>query len=267
MLSAYFDEAGTHGADQPLGVAGVVYDARSRRTLHQRWKKELERAGIDYFHAVDFPRQRGQCAKMTPEKADFFYRRFVGLARKYARSSVVVCSVPQLFDPGHWPYPRYVICALVCMTLVLREARRDGGGGMPFFIETGAQGKGQLETAIKALRKKEYWAGFVTYQFGVKEDVPVLQTADLFAYEAMKRVRDMGPAGEARPVRKSLSALIEKNGSHGLLVLDQKLFTNMVNILTPIIPPKPPRTSNTGRRRAAAGTPGSPTQPGQDAPA
>jgi hypothetical protein len=103
MLFAFFDESGTHGANQPLGVAGVVYDDKPRKELRRQWRKQLDRAGVAYFHAVDLAHLRGPFFGKKREEADRLHLLLTDLAQPYARRSIVVCSVPELFDPGHWP--------------------------------------------------------------------------------------------------------------------------------------------------------------------
>jgi len=77
MLSAYLDESGTHDGSQPLCVAGVFFDAESRKRLNRRWKKELDRAGISYFHTVEQAHLRGQFAGKTREEVDRLYRALI----------------------------------------------------------------------------------------------------------------------------------------------------------------------------------------------
>ena len=55
ILTAYFDESGTHGGDLAL-MAGFLGNARQWRKFEKRTKKLFGRYRVDAFHSIDLKR-------------------------------------------------------------------------------------------------------------------------------------------------------------------------------------------------------------------
>lgn len=56
ILTAYFDESGTHGGSALSVMAGFIGDARQWRKFKKRTSKLFMRFGVDIFHTIDLKR-------------------------------------------------------------------------------------------------------------------------------------------------------------------------------------------------------------------
>ena len=56
ILTAYFDESGTHAGAELSLMAGFIGDARQWRKFEKRTSKLFKRFGVDVFHTIDVRR-------------------------------------------------------------------------------------------------------------------------------------------------------------------------------------------------------------------
>ena len=56
VLTAYFDESGTHAGSEVTAMAGFVGDARQWRKFEKRVSKLFRRFNVDVFHTIDVRR-------------------------------------------------------------------------------------------------------------------------------------------------------------------------------------------------------------------
>ena len=56
VLTAYFDESGTHAGSEVTAMAGFVGDARQWRKFEKRVGKLFQRFSVDVFHTIDVRR-------------------------------------------------------------------------------------------------------------------------------------------------------------------------------------------------------------------
>jgi len=92
---------------------------------------------------------------------------------------------------------------------------------------------GELDRLIRQQRRAG-WPGVGPCQFNDKADLRPLQSADVLAYELLKRVRDMCESPEKLPkraLRKSLKSIIEGNRSHKRTVMTRPLIHKFLSSL------------------------------------
>jgi hypothetical protein len=94
VMTAFFDESGTHGKDSPATVFGgfaanVVQWAQFEESL----KGLMDRYGVKHLHAKDFRQRRGDFAGMPLEQYSQFNSSFLQLIdNNLARGFVVILS-------------------------------------------------------------------------------------------------------------------------------------------------------------------------------
>jgi hypothetical protein len=196
MFCAYLDESGTHDRYGLMSVAGVFYDTKSRNHLNRRWKKELERAGIRYFHTVEQAHLRGEFANKTRQEADQLYQKVLAILKQHARGSVAICSIPwgdfDIFRSRSLPYSQYTICTYICMSMLLLTAKHLGHSEVAFSIEIGPN-MGELSNLIERQREEERIWGMVRSH--APKGLPhrptriAIQIADSFCELISKNVR------------------------------------------------------------------------------
>ena len=81
MLSAYFDDSGTHAASRIVAVAGVMGTESELTSLEDLWREQLERPldglrpPITEFHAHDCFKSKGEFAGWNRAETDLFRRQ------------------------------------------------------------------------------------------------------------------------------------------------------------------------------------------------
>jgi hypothetical protein len=228
MLSAYLDESGTHDGSPVMCVAGLLYDREGAVGLDSAWKEALEQAKVCYFHAKEFAHFQGEFRGWEKEPRDQLHRKLVGIVREFARGGAAAFITSEKEFNEHrkaqsWQYGQYTTCAYSCVRMLLNTAGQLDDGLVDFTIESGHKDMRKLDAFLGKLKE----AGLsLTHDFRHKKDIRPLQTADLWAYEARKRVHDqLAPAG--RKLRGSLKALVEDAPHMRALPLNEKFLQEL----------------------------------------
>src|SRR5260370_2142808 len=72
ILTAYFDESGTHAGAKVSAMAGFVGDNRQWRKYEKRAGKLFKRYGVGVFHAIDVRRGHGDFKDWTIDRKIVF---------------------------------------------------------------------------------------------------------------------------------------------------------------------------------------------------
>jgi hypothetical protein len=90
MLSAYFDESGTHGGSAAVAIAGYMATCEAWVEFEARWLAILSSFGLENFHMTDFVRGGEPYNRLSASDRD--YSEGVPIAAPAPRS---VC-IPRL---------------------------------------------------------------------------------------------------------------------------------------------------------------------------
>jgi hypothetical protein len=226
MLYTYLDESDPNYASV-FCVAGVLYTREGLDRLDAAWEEELRRAGIRRFHTVEYAHLRGEFQGIDRAVADALYIGLLQLIKENASGSIVVYSIPRgdfdVFGDERWRrYSRYTTCAYICLGMLTSIADIIGDRQMDCTIESGHADMGELNMLIEQQRQRGGLQGIASVSFSPKEVRP-LQSADVFAYEYGKRIRDLLD-GSRRRLRRSLNSLIENDERHKATVLSELLM-------------------------------------------
>jgi hypothetical protein len=228
MISAYIDESGTHGSSHVLCVSGVYCDEKTRKLLDGKWKKELKRAGIKYYHTVEQCHLTDQFEGRSHPETNEIHKNFVNLARNFTLGSVTVCIIYDIYRPGPCPFSHYTVCAYECISQLLKVRERLGHSSMAAAIEKRSE-QGELDRLLETMHQLIDGWDVLRWQFVSKRDMPGVQAADIMAYEMFKRVTDLraemlDPTREKRR-RKSLESIINNEDQwHHVLVFHEREF-------------------------------------------
>ena len=109
----------------------------------------------------------------------------------------------------------YLLCALHALTAVSAWADEHSyDGKVSYWFEAGHELEGAANQAIVELSSRPVGVAGLRYgshTFSAKADVRPLQAADLLAYEWCKELNRLNVAGHSRPMRRSLSSLLDQS--------------------------------------------------------
>ncbi len=234
MLSAYFDESGTHDDSKVFVVAGLIAPVEKWERLSESWTKTLRREGLEHFHMVDCCHGVGLF-----EGWDAIRRRqlFEKLVRLIVRDVPFRTWTAIAMDDYFSLYPEsdrkkaaerlYTICAPACASRIryLLDGREDVDV-IPYVFEQGGRGgpraAGMFRTLIDSGASLIYGMGALAVDD--RRRMPPLQAADIHAYEVYKYFSDQLQR-TGRPTRKSFQALmsIKEAGNGGHLFNRERL--------------------------------------------
>jgi hypothetical protein len=116
MLSAYFDESGTHRGSPICVVAGLVASPSQWERLTASWQKVLDSASITDFHSSDCAKGYGAFKGWSPGEREQLYSRFVNITKRLVAfrvwTAVIMDDFHSVYKDKKERLP-YSLCALV----------------------------------------------------------------------------------------------------------------------------------------------------------
>ena len=217
VVVAYFDESGTHGDSGVFAIAGYVAAQEDWIRFETDWKRALRRAGISYFHMVEYENRRGPFASWSKEKRHEVLGDLLAAIKAHAliglAGCVVVADFERVFRPalptGHPYRDPYIFCLQVGMERIAHYF----GPHLPRSEKIACVFEEKDKVAHSAARHyeavkahNEWGTLFGSISFGGKVDYIPLQAADVLAYESRKATMRLVTGGQGRE-RHSLSIL------------------------------------------------------------
>ena len=227
MLTAYFDDSGTHDDSNVVLVAGVVGTEWQLTSLDHLWKAHIERPlcgqkeRLRRFHATECHDSRGEFTGWTRTETDYFFhqlhdvlieshvgaygiaisrrdwddiitgdlRGFLGDAESYAISQCFVCALEWARNTTFDPEITFVFD-----NRPSEVQRRAGAISDAFERWTGINPRENLRV--------------IGCSFLSSYAIRPLQAADLFAWEVYQHAKEIFDAGRLQPPsRKELNRL------------------------------------------------------------
>ncbi len=221
IVSAYFDDSGTHDDSLAVVVAGYLLSTEKSAGFTREWGDLLVEAGLTHWHQVNFAHSVREYAGWMEEKRVKFMRRATEIINDTVIGGVV-CGVnaaafkelsSEFPAPPDTPYP---FCAMVCFKHIEKwAAEYPHSDPIDCIFESGTKGHGEIAKMVEELMSDEdgerlkFRLGAVRFE-GKKETLPV-QAADILAYEFYREAQNGGHVtDEIRQIRKSLQGLRSK---------------------------------------------------------
>jgi hypothetical protein len=200
ILSAYFDESGTHAGSRVLCVAGYLSTPERWVAFERDWKSALKDCGIPFFHMVDFANHAPPYySGWSHSQRRVNYSRLVDIIKKRTLGSVGVCVPIDLYDKYVAPEVKgmpngkpYCLAAATCFLDVATLVKQRAPAALvAYVLESGALGAGeilrQFQENINDPITKDYLR-LLSLSFGDKRELVPLQAADILAYELYKHL-------------------------------------------------------------------------------
>ena len=209
VFKVYVDESGVHGSSPVVTVAAYLARPKQWEAFTKEWKRAIR--PIQVYHATDAANCRREFDGWKPEQVAELAARALPIIPKHVGMAVAVGiqmddykaalkERPELMSLLGEPYGA---CLQWVLTILLRsKAEHNNREQIAFFHE-------QNDYKPEAMRVYDYvtkrWniGAVSSFSFGSKEKYVPLQAADIYAYEANKRLRD-----PTRPNRRALDALV-----------------------------------------------------------
>lgn len=220
MLSAYFDESGTHQGSPICVVAGLLASPLQWERLTASWAKTLAQAGVSDFHASDCVTGGGCFKGWERTEREKLYGRFVKIVTRFAAYRIWTALV---MDDFHLHYQDkeekrpYRICAFGCASRVKAVASKRGPAfDVDYIFDQGPKGKWTYAAFDRLLdqgRGSHYYR-MGTLAKGDRLKMLPLQAADLHAYEVFRYFADQWKTHrhEARPEFRELLNIPDAGG-------------------------------------------------------
>jgi hypothetical protein len=183
--------------------------------MDAEWAAVLEAHRIPYFHMVDCAHGTGVFAGMAVEERSEIVKKLITLIKKYTLEGFANFMSADAYETSADALDVYSQCTSSCVTalqLFLKTSRVDGK--IAYFFESGHKNKGKAYNHIARILKRPD----DSLTFAAKEDVRLLQAADLLAWQCTKYAKDwLYPKRRNEPVkrepRKDFKSLMEHSHS------------------------------------------------------
>ena len=209
-LTAYADEAGTHGDSMYTVMAGWVGRAERWAEFEPKWRSLLLRNGLTYIHAVDLKHGKKQFKDKIrwPEHRRLALAQLAGqLVFDHSMLSHTILLKNRDYDIHYIGGDRelrkhrapidskYGVCARVFLSQLTEFVRRYGGedAQVTVVLEAGAKNQGAAQSILADMyRIAPDRARFISPNivYALKEQSPGVQAADLLAYPVYVLERD-----------------------------------------------------------------------------
>jgi hypothetical protein len=223
MLSAYFDESGTHRESSICVVAGLVASPDQWDRLTRSWQRVLDSASITDFHASDCTTGGGIFRGWSPKEREQLYCRFVDIIRRAVAfrvwTAVVMDDFHLHYDDKKEKLP-YRLCAIGCGSRLRWLAMKRGSAFViPYVFDQGEKGKWMYAAFDRLIAKRRgaYYYRMGSLAKGDRLSVLPLQAADLHAYEVYRYFADQMRTG-CHEARRSFAALLTISDAGGYLM-------------------------------------------------
>ena len=201
MLTAYYDESGTHDASPINVLAGLCGDVSECARFEREWNKVLRGVNIPYVHAKSMHHRQKIFKNWTGEKIENLHNQLMYVIQEHKGLMITktILSVKG-FDLVYKTPPResterldskYALCVRSCLHFIANLAfdRDDENPVANFVLEDGHRNAGDAVRVWKEVRadRRLPWTQAVgALSFAGKSGNPLLQAADLLAYSIFK---------------------------------------------------------------------------------
>jgi hypothetical protein len=212
FVEGYFDESGD--LDDPPGifcVAGYFISTEASGLMDAEWRCVLEEYKLPYFHMVDCAHGSPPFSHLNPTERTEVVKRLIALVKAYTAEGFSVFARADAYEKSEDHPNVYSECASACVSALRRMLEERGiDGSIAYFFEQGHKNKGSAYNHIARGIKRPS----DTLTFAAKENVRLLQAADLLAWQSTKYAKDwlyptVAGAPTKRPPRKDFASLME----------------------------------------------------------
>ena len=215
VLTAYFDESGTHAGSPVTGMAGFLADARQWRKYEKRTTKLFTRYGVREFHAIDVRRGHKDFKGWTVDRKLEFLDDFGQVINEALQAGAV--SLIREEDFAYYqtlPWPRkvrrdskYALLFRGCIAHMIDVVAQIPMATEPTLHIVLEDGHNNSEDALRAynwaLERTGHKKALAGLTFATKKNCLPLAAADFVAYSAWGQEVGQKPIGELKRPSKT----------------------------------------------------------------
>jgi hypothetical protein len=214
-VEAFFDESESGGF---FCLAGYIFTHENSVALSREWISLLESYKLPYFHMKEATNPKG-FRHLSPADTRLLSIALHDLIKKYSSRGYAATFdlkhehlLPSARMHGLWKVSPYVLCSYFCLMSVRHWVNDSGYSGLvDYHFEQGHRSQGeanQVMSDIFAVPELRDAYRYGSHSFSGKEDVLLLQTADIFAWHWRKNVVERSKGN--MKVRADLNSLLEQ---------------------------------------------------------
>jgi hypothetical protein len=215
VMTAYFDESGTHGGAELSAMAGFVGNARQWRKFEKRVGKLFKRFRVDVFHTIDVRRTDKDFGGWKLDRKIEFLDEFQHIINETLESGVAafIRAADYSYYKGlSWtkktrPDSSYGILFRGCLSQIIDTVGHIPLGNEPRLRIVLEDGHNNAADAVRiyewAQNRIDQSRALAGLTFDNKKTCLPLAAADLFAYTAWGQEVGQKPMGIAKKPTKS----------------------------------------------------------------
>jgi len=224
IVEGYFDESGDlDEAPNIFCVSGYFVAPAIAQIMDEKWRAVLVDHGIPYFHMVDCAHEppSGVFVGKSKDERSLIVRKLIALIKDHTVEGISILARATTYQGPRRDEPNlYSQCAATCAQAMQQFIYTHRiKGNIAYFFEAGHKNKGSAYNylAEKVKRPED------SLTFACKTQVPLLQSADLLAWQSTKYAKDyfyqrQDGVSPTRAPRKDFQSLMEH--PHTFLHLD-----------------------------------------------
>jgi uncharacterized protein DUF3800 len=203
ILTAYYDESGTHAESPATVLAGFVGDTNDWVDFEIEWAKVLKAHKITHVRAKHLFHRQNQHKDWSWDQADELIAAILYLLQErkhmFASKTVLREDDYKMFYVAGGPEKkerldtRYGLCFRSLLHFIPEVQKLSGAHSINFVLEDGHKNAGDALRVYQEIRNDKTfpWRDVLaSFSLGQKQASPALQAADFLAYMSYLEVRD-----------------------------------------------------------------------------
>jgi hypothetical protein len=217
MISAYFDDSGTHDASKIVVMAGIVGTESEMMSLEGLWREHLERPlggrkeKLSRFHAIDCDRSTGEFARWSRVETDYYKHELrAAIIRSHVAAYGFAC-VRKDWDDIIQGDVRDILgdpegqAVRNCFVSALKWARENTFDPQIAFVFDDRPHRARENRAVfDAFQRWGHPPELVGISFLTSHKIIPLQAADLFAWEFNRHAHEVLSKGLRTPASQEM---------------------------------------------------------------